>query len=602
MSLDRQRRRVLIGVLVVVAILVLAAQVGEVFEETELPTIDTRFRVRGAVEPPPDLLIVGIDDVTLQELGEPWPFSFAVYTRAVETLAAGDAAVIVLDVTAAGSDGDQAFSEALEVAPAVTLSSFRLDADGTPVVVGGTDALAVGGVRAADGRFEPDDDGVVRRFDHTPQDDADDEEEDALDSALSPLNVPTLPVVTVEQFSGRTLPLDITGSEGATIDLSGPAGTVTQVSFLSLVNGRIPAEEIAGKIVVVGPTTQRLGDIVPTALSESTSRAEVHAAAIDTLLRDVPLRTPPTWVRLVLTLLACLAPLLTVRLTLFRGLTLVLAQALIWLAVAQVAFGLGWILPVVAPIVGSVAAAVATVGVNYLFEVRARRRVREVFGRFVPPSVVRDLIEVESSGDLLRASNREVTVLFSDLRGFTTFSEQKEAEDVVGILNEYLSVVTDAIVDVDPDVVIDYLGDGVMAVFGVVSGHEDHADRALAAGLGVLDATARFDREMADQLDNAHFRVGIGINTGVVTAGNLGTVRRLKYTVIGDVVNTASRMEGMTKDTPYDLLLADATRVRLSTEPDDLVEHATMSVRGRTEPVRVWSLKRAESNSAPAST
>ena len=156
-------------------------------------------------------------------------------------------------------------------------------------------------------------------------------------------------------------------------------------------------------------------------------------------------------------------------------------------------------------------------------------------------------------------------------------------------------------VEVDPDAVIDYLGDGVMAVFGVATDHEDHADRAVAAGLGILEATSRFNREMADRLDGMRFRVGIGINTGMVTAGNLGTVRRLKYTVIGDAVNTAARIEGMTKDTPYDLLMADATRLRLTAEPDDLVEHDTLSIRGRTGQVRLWSLKSVESENTLSS-
>jgi adenylate cyclase len=130
-------------------------------------------------------------------------------------------------------------------------------------------------------------------------------------------------------------------------------------------------------------------------------------------------------------------------------LVLVFVLALGWLVVAQIAFNLGWILPVVAPVVGLAGAAVAAVGVNYVFEVRARHRVREVFGRFVPPAVVRDIIEADPNGDLLRATNREVTILFSDLRGFATFSEQRDPQEVVGILNEYLAAVTDVLVDAD---------------------------------------------------------------------------------------------------------------------------------------------------------
>ena len=98
----------------------------------------------------------------------------------------------------------------------------------------------------------------------------------------------------------------------------------------------------------------------------------------------------------------------------------------------------------------------------------------------------------------------------------------------------------------------------------------------------------------------AHFRVGIGINSGTVTAGNGGTVQRLKYTVIGDAVNTAARIEGMTKGAPFDILIADATRVLLSEEPGDLVEHGRLPIRGRAEPMRLWSLVRAASNVVPS--
>lgn len=595
-SPDSQRRRALVAVLAAVAAIVLFAQVNETFEESELPTIDARFRIRGSEGPPPDVIVVGIDDVTLQEVGEPWPFSLDLYARAIETLTDANVEVIVVDVPGGAMGSDERFLRALEAADAVTLAAERSDTDGTPVVLGGSRALAIDGVRAADARLEPDDDGVVRRFDHTLQDDDDDDDDDESNdqtAQAAPLGIPTLPVVAVEQASGDDIQTDVTGSEGATIDLPGSAGTVTQVSFLSLVNQSVPAELLTGKIVIIGPTAQGIQDTVATSLSEATSRSEVQAAAIETLRDDIPVRTPSTGVQLLLTLMACLTPLLAARLNASRGVVLVCSLALGWLVIAQVAFVLGWILPVVAPIAGLVGAAVAAVGVNYAFEVRARRRVREVFGRFVPPAVVRDIIDADPTGDLLRATSRDVTVLFSDLRGFTTFSEQRDPHDVISILNEYLAVVTDVLVDAGA--VIDYLGDGVMAVFGVPTPQPDHADRAVGAAVAVLDATRRFDEAMAGRLGGAHFRVGIGVNSGTVTAGNLGTVRRLKYTVIGDAVNTAARIEGMTKDAPFDILIADATRTILSEDPEDLVEHATLPIRGRAEPVRLWSLGRAAS-------
>jgi adenylate cyclase len=606
MSTDLQRRRVLRRVLLALAAAVMLAQVGEVFEELELPTVDARFVARGTQPAPPAVAVVGVDRVTLDEVGATWPFGLELHARAVRELTAAGAAVIVLDVPFGPTDGPGAedLRTALEAAGPVVLGTVQASSDGTPIVLGGPDALAVAGVRAGDARFDADDDGVVRRFDHTLRPSDDDE---AGSDTVPTTGVPTIAVVAVELATGIELPIDVTGPEGATIDVPGPTGTVDQVSFLSLVNGRVPAGDLAGRVVVVGPTAPSLQDLVPTALAERTSGAEVHAAAIATLLDDLPLRTPGPAGQLALILLACMAPLAAARFAPSRGVLVVVAAALLWLVVAQVAFGAGLVLPVVAPLTGLVGAAAAAVGVNYAFETRARRRVREVFGRFVPPEVVRDIVDADAAGDgdLLRAATREVTVLFADLRGFTTYAEARPADEVLRVLNAYLGAVTDVLVD-EGGAVVDYLGDGVMAVFGAPTPQEDHADRALAAAVRVLEVTAAFDVSAAAGTAPAgvgappmRFRVGVGCNSGTVTAGNLGTIRRLKYTVVGDTVNTASRVESLTKDAPFDLLLTDATRTRLRVPPDDLVEHATMPVRGRSAPVRLWSLARAASVPAP---
>ena len=583
MTFEAARRRAVARTVLVALLVVVAATVGEVFEEVELPTIDARLRVRGATTPDPDVVLVAIDGPTLERIGEPYPFRLATHAALLESLAAVSPAVVVLDVPfgpggdAPGTDG---FVVALGQHEAVTLATSQTLPDGTPVVLGGREALAVPGVRAGDARLDPDDDGVVRRFDHT----LDDEDQSV------PAAVPGLPVVAAEQATGVTVPPTATGAEGATIAYPGPAGTVPAVSYLSVLERTEAVERLRGRIVVVGPTAPQLLDVFPTPLSERSSRAEIHAAAIATVLDDLPLTVPSLPVTVLLVALVCLVPLGAARLGAAAGALLVLGTAGAWVVLAQLAVWAGLLLPVVAPLAGLLLAVAAIGAVNAVFAARARERVREVFGRYVPDEVVRDLLDTEDdSGDLLRATTREVSVVFTDLRGSTALAEGRDPREVVAVLNAYLGVVTDALLD-EGGTALGYLGDGTISVFGAPEEACDHADRALAAAQGVLAATARFNVDHAALLDGDRLRTGVGVNTGLVTAGNLGTVRRLEYTVIGDTVNTASRIEALTKDEGVELLVAAATVERLTGPVEGLREHATLPVRGRAAPITVWSL------------
>ena len=192
-----------------------------------------------------------------------------------------------------------------------------------------------------------------------------------------------------------------------------------------------------------------------------------------------------------------------------------------------------------------------------------RAQTRDLFSRFVPDSVVAQVLDradyeddVRLGGELLRA-----TVLFSDLRGFTSFAESREPSEVIGVLNRYLTEMSDAILDHDGTLVA-YMGDGIMAVFGAPIPSEDHADRALAAAREMLERLEGFNAWMREEGLGDGFKMGIGLNTGDVMSGNVGSARRLEYTAIGDTTNTAARLEGMTKGTPYQLFVADATYAR----------------------------------------
>jgi adenylate cyclase len=139
------------------------------------------------------------------------------------------------------------------------------------------------------------------------------------------------------------------------------------------------------------------------------------------------------------------------------------------------------------------------------------------------------------------------------------------------------------------------MGDGIMAVFGAPIDSDDHADRALAAARDKLRELEKFNAWLREEMGvDKSFRMGIGLNTGVVTSGNVGSLKRMAYTTIGDTTNTAARLEGMTKGTPYMLFMSDSTRAALSEEPEDLVYFDEIEVRGREAKVKIWSVTDSE--------
>jgi adenylate cyclase len=268
-----------------------------------------------------------------------------------------------------------------------------------------------------------------------------------------------------------------------------------------------------------------------------------------------------------------------------------LGAALIFVAAAQLAFNSGLIVAVVIPLLALVVGAVGTLAVHYLLAAFERQRVRFTFSRFVPEEVV-DQVLSEGEGELqLGGVRRESTVLFSDLRGFTSYSEAREPGEVVEVLNVYLGEMTDAIMD-HGGTLVSYIGDGIMAVFGAPLEQPDHADRAIAAAQEMLDVRLpAFCRWMQTSGHGEGFQMGIGLNSGEVMSGQVGSERRREYTTIGDTTNTASRLEGMTKGTEHSIFIADSTRqARMKPEPE-LVSVGELEVRGREMPLRVWSLR-----------
>jgi adenylate cyclase len=216
---------------------------------------------------------------------------------------------------------------------------------------------------------------------------------------------------------------------------------------------------------------------------------------------------------------------------------------------------------------------------------RERDKLRVTMGKYMTEEVLAHVMagEVELGGKTL-----EITILFCDLRGFTTFAEKRTAQELVGILNEYFTDMVDCVM-AEGGVVDKYIGDNIMAVFGAPVSRPDDALRAVRAAKGMREALAKLNARFATR-GIEPLKFGIGLHTGEVVAGNIGSIRRMEYTVIGDAVNVASRLESKTKELGTDILISDETQARLG---DEIAVEAfgEISVKGRAAPVKIFKVR-----------
>ncbi len=217
-------------------------------------------------------------------------------------------------------------------------------------------------------------------------------------------------------------------------------------------------------------------------------------------------------------------------------------------------------------------------------------RLRDTFARFLPESMV-DQVVVSGDTDIRLGGVRLIgTALFTDLRGFTTFAEKSSPDDVIEVLNRYLGEMSDAVLD-NGGTLVAYMGDGLMAVFGAPVESDDHADRALEAAREMLrERLPRFNEWLCSTGERKRFAMGVGVCSGPMMSGNVGSERRLEYAAIGDTVNTASRLESLTKEFPHQLLIADSTRRLLTEDCEGLLFVDEVTLRGKTRPTQLFTL------------
>jgi len=628
-------RKALIGAGIGLLSALLALLIGRLpfADIVELKTYDWRMRATAGSAPArDDIVLVTIDEESLRGL-EPlvgrWPWPRLVHAQLLNFLARAQPRAVLYDVLFTeqdrrkffvqedewtGADSDAALADAARVLPVVfpgdavpealegqagaapalpALPGLKLPADlpaeSRPVFVPPMAPLIPASRVVAHNFAALDADGPWRRYIPFVK--------------YQQTIVPSLAVATAALAQGldgnpiRTggailrIPIDFRSRRP---DGSSP---YPRVSFYRLfyaeqqaLSGETPVEapeRFTNKIVVVGATASALDDVFTVPTAGKVGGLEVHAAVVDSILAARTLAAAPRARALALTIGSAVAFGVLASLA-GPWLTMALA-ALAWFAVTLFAtrqFEGGLSYPLVVPLVALALTTLGDIAYEYFVEGREKRRVKRLFSRFVSKDVYRQIL-ADPDGAHLGGQRRMMTVLFSDIRGFTTVSEQGQPEAIVAQLNEYFSRMVPIVFD-HRGTIDKFVGDMIMALYGAPLDDPDHADHAVETALAMSAALAQLNREWAAN-GRPELDIGIGINTGEMVAGNLGSEDIMSYTVIGDQVNLGARLESLNKEFHTRVIISESTAAALKGRYD-MRALGEVVVKGKSVAVKIFSV------------
>jgi adenylate cyclase len=378
----------------------------------------------------------------------------------------------------------------------------------------------------------------------------------------------------------------------------GPHDSSRYLSAKDVLEGRIPPDKVTGKLVLIGTSAVGLHDLKATPVHPAMPGVEVHAQVLENILTQAVL-SAPTWAVVAEMALAIvvglaiiwLAPILGAGTVFFLG--AVVAAAVVgvsWYAYYQ----LHTLVDFTFPLLSSSTIYLMMVFTNYLRAQAERKQIRSAFSQYLSPALVEELAQSPEKL-VLGGEERTMTVLFSDIRGFTTISElyKHDPQGLTSLINRLLTPLTNAIVN-RKGTIDKYIGDAVMAFWNAPLADPDHEVNACDAALEMLERVEALNRERKAEADAAGqpfvpMQIGVGLNTGPCVVGNMGSDLHFNYSVLGDTVNLASRLEGQTKTYAVNILIgartAQAVQARFA-----ILELDFLQVKGKTEPELVYTL------------
>ncbi|MBN2438030.1 MAG: adenylate/guanylate cyclase domain-containing protein [Deltaproteobacteria bacterium] len=405
-----------------------------------------------------------------------------------------------------------------------------------------------------------------------------------------PMSVVNIAEYGVEniQFDKLRIPTDESGR--MLVNYLGPARTFPHYAISDVIQGRVPADKIKGKIVLVGATATGIYDMRVTPFSAVYPGVEIHATVIDNILhRNFLIHSG--WIKFLdvcmIILVGFIMGLTVPRMKAVTG--IVLSLALIGafvLANTMIFVRYNVWMNLIYPVLTMMAIYLGITVYRYVTEEREKKKVRGAFQYYLTASVVNEILK-DPSKLKLGGDKKNLSVMFSDIRGFTSISEKLSPEELVHLLNEYLTAMTDVVFKYD-GLLDKYIGDAIMAVFGAPLDQPDHALRACRTGIGMMAELRRLREKWAAE-GRPDVNIGVGINTGDMVVGNMGSQMRFDYTVMGDSVNLASRLEGTNKEYGTNIIISEFTYEKIK---DDLFcrELDAVRVKGKKLPVRIFEL------------
>ena len=367
----------------------------------------------------------------------------------------------------------------------------------------------------------------------------------------------------------------------------GGVGSFPYVSASDVLAKQADAAVLKDRIVLLGTSAPGLLDIRPTPVANQYVGVEAHANMIAGLLDGTVRAVPPRALQIELTTLAVLALLMILvvaRVGPLKALSVVIGAALLAIMLNLALFRFyGWVLPLATPLIYVAAAAFLLLNYDYFIESRRKRRLQGFFGQYVPPDVVREL-DADGAQISLEGESREMSVLFSDVRGFTTLSESLSPRELTAMMNDLLTPLT-AVIQSQRGTIDKYMGDAIMAFWGAPLLDAQHGRHAVLAAMGMVQRLAAVREDFARR-GWPPVHVGVGVSSGLMNVGNMGSQFRMAYTVLGDTVNLGSRLEGLTKQYGVDILISAATAAAAG----DIVcrEVDRVRVKGKNEPVAIF--------------